>query len=185
MADNDKKQDEIKDEPSSAKATEGEEKEAETKTEVKPAEEPKVEEKKEESKPSAKLDKKLQDLAEKIEGLSLAEAATLAKALQDKFGITAAPVAAPPTAVPGAPTTAAGEEPATEQTTFNVILASTGANKISVIKALREINPQLGLKEAKDIADAPPKEILTGVNKETADEAKSKLEAAGATVELK
>lgn len=134
---------------------------------------------------SVKLDKKLADLAEKIEGLTLVESATLAKALQEKFGITAAPVVS---AAAGTAPQAAGEsagEEVSEQTTFNVIIATSGANKISVIKALREINPQLGLKEAKDIADAPPKEILTGVNRATADEAKGKLEAAGATVDLK
>ena len=76
-------------------------------------------------------------------------------------------------------------EPAEEQTVFNVVIASAGAQKIAVIKALRELAPNLGLKEAKDLVDAAPKEVLTGVNKKTADEAKEKLAAAGATVELK
>lgn len=133
---------------------------------------------------AVKLDKKLADLVEKIEGLSLTEAATLSKALQEKFGVTTTPMAQAPVAAAGVAPVGA-EQPQDVQTTFNVILANSGANKISVIKALREINPQLGLKEAKDIADAPPKEILTGVNRVTADEAKGKLEAAGATVELK
>ena len=155
----------------------------------KKAEETKVAEEKAEEKKgeklSVKLDKKLSDLLEKIESLSLTEAAQLSKALQEKFGVSAAPVAAVPAATaPGVPPDTGGEQPS-EQTTFNVVLANSGANKISVIKALREINPQLGLKEAKDIADAPPKEILTGVNRTTADEAKVKLESAGATVELK
>jgi len=71
------------------------------------------------------------------------------------------------------------------QTTFNVILANAGANKISVIKAVREINQNLGLKEAKDLVEAAPKEVLNAVNKETAEGAKKRLEEAGATVELK
>ena len=129
-----------------------------------------------------KVSKKLQVLISEIEKLSVLELSELVKALEEKFGVTAA---APIAAVAGGAAQAAGEEGISEQTTFNVILADSGANKISVIKALREINPQLGLKEAKDIADAPPKEILTGVNKETANEAKTKLEAAGAKVELK
>ena len=76
-------------------------------------------------------------------------------------------------------------EPAEEQTVFNVVIANSGANKISVIKALRELVPTLGLKEAKDLVDAAPKEVITQVNKKTAEEAKEKLTTAGATVELK
>lgn len=129
----------------------------------------------------------VEKLIKSIEGLSVLELSDLVKALEDRFGVTAAPVSPAVTAAPsGQAPTAQPEEGAEEgQTTFNVILANSGSNKISVIKALREINPQLGLKEAKDIADAPPKEILTGVNKTTADEAKQKLEATGAQVELK
>ncbi|OGD84161.1 50S ribosomal protein L7/L12 [Candidatus Curtissbacteria bacterium RBG_13_40_7] len=129
------------------------------------------------------MGKKLEGIIKEIEELSVLELSQLVKALEEKFGVTAA---APMAIAAGQNATgAAGEEQASEQTTFNVILADSGANKISVIKALREINPQLGLKEAKDIADAPPKEILTGVNKEGANEAKTKLEGAGAKVELK
>ena len=80
---------------------------------------------------------------------------------------------------------ASDAEPVEEQTVFNVVLATTGANKISVIKAIRELVPTLGLKEAKDLADTAPKEIMVGVNKKTAEEAKTKLTTAGATVELK
>ncbi len=143
-----------------------------------------------EEKEEQKMDTKLVELVEKIESLSLAEAAQLAKTLQEKFGIPQVSVAPSVQATPAVTPAQAGiqseEAKADEgQTTFNVILTNSGTNKISVIKALREINPQLGLKEAKDIADAPPKEILTGVNKATAEEAKQKLEAAGATVELK
>ena len=132
-----------------------------------------------------KVSGKLAKIIEEIEKLSVLELADLVKALEEKFGVTAAPVAAPaaPTAAP-----APGEAPAEArptQTTFNVVLASAGAKKISVIKAVREVNQNLGLKEAKDLVEAVPKEVLTGVNKETAEEAKKKLEAAGATVELK
>jgi len=131
-----------------------------------------------------KLSKKLQDLLEEIEKLSVLELADLVKALEAKFGSPQmmAPMAgtAPGQAPAGAP-----EEGISEQTTFNVILASAGANKISVIKAVREVNQNLGLKDAKDLVEACPKELLNGVNKATAEEAKKKLEAAGATVELK
>ena len=88
------------------------------------------------------------------------------------------------TAAAATPTADAGE-PKEEQITFNVVLANAGANKISVIKVLRELVPTLGLKEAKDLVDAAPKEVMTSVNKSTAEEAKTKLVAAGATVELK
>ncbi len=163
-----------KPEPSSAKATEGKE-----------AEEPKKESRPEpvEGKPKAvKLNKKLQDLMTEIEKLSLLELADLVKALEEKFGTV--PMQAAPTAPTGAPSEA-GEAGASEQTTFNVVLASAGANKISVIKAVREINQTLGLKDAKDLVESCPKEILNAVNKTTAEEAKKKLEAAGASVELK
>jgi large subunit ribosomal protein L7/L12 len=93
--------------------------------------------------------------------------------------------AAPATSDVGAAPSQAGEAGVSEQTTFNVVLASAGANKISVIKAVREINQTLGLKDAKDLVESCPKEILNAVNKTTAEEAKKKLEAAGATVELK
>ena len=128
----------------------------------------------------AKLSK--DEILSAVEQMSVLELSDLVGALEEKFGVTAA---APVAAVSAGPAPAGAEEGVSEQTTFNVILADSGANKISVIKALREINPQLGLKEAKDIADAPPKETLTGVNKENANEAKQKLEAAGAKVELK
>jgi large subunit ribosomal protein L7/L12 len=90
--------------------------------------------------------------------------------------------AAPAGAAAGAEV--AGEE-AEEQTIFNVVVTSSGANKLGVIKTLRELAPTLGLKEAKDLVDAAPKEVLMQVNKKTAEEAKEKLTAAGATVELK
>jgi large subunit ribosomal protein L7/L12 len=129
----------------------------------------------------AKLSK--DDLITSIEEMSVLELNDLVKALEEKFGVTAAaPMAM---AAPAAGAAAAeGEAPAEEQSTFNVILATSGANKISVIKAVREINQNLGLKEAKDLVDSAPKPVVEGVNKETAEEAKKKLTEAGATVEL-
>lgn len=124
----------------------------------------------------------LEKIIESIEKLSVLELADLVKALEDRFGVTAAaPVAV---AAGAAPAAAAAEGPAEEQTSFNVILTNGGANKIAVIKAVRELVPTLGLKEAKDLVDAAPKPVLEGVNKETANEAKTKLTAAGGTVEL-
>jgi large subunit ribosomal protein L7/L12 len=144
------------------------------------------EEKERKATKTTKGDGKLEKIIKSIEELTVLELADLVKALQEKFGVSAIPQAAAVVATQDqGPTTEGPTEPVEEQTTFNVILANSGANKISVIKALREINPQLGLKDAKDIADAPPKEILTGVNKEQAEEAKQKLTAAGAQVELK
>lgn len=126
-----------------------------------------------------------QKLMEQIEKLSVMELAELIKALEDKFGVVAV---APATAVPaaGAQQEESKEEDAIEgQTTFNVVLTSPGESKISVIKMVREINQTLGLKEAKDLVESTPKEVVTGVNKADAEEAKKKLEDAGATVELK
>ncbi len=123
-----------------------------------------------------------------IEKLSVLELNELVKALEEKFGVTTMPAAAAAPAAPAGSTPAAGEE--TEivpqgQTTFNVVLTEAGANKISVIKMVREINQSLGLKEAKDLVESTPKEVITGINKETAEEAKKKLEEAGGKVELK
>ncbi len=152
---------------------------AEQAAEVK--EEVKAEAPKEEKKASKEVSKSLTEIIEKIEKLSVLELADLVHALEDKFGVSAsAPVAV--AAAAGAP--AASGEPAEEKTTFNVILASSGANKIAAIKAVRELVPTLGLKEAKDLVEAAPKPVLESVNKQTAEEAKTKLTAAGATVEL-
>lgn len=130
----------------------------------------------------AKLTK--DELMSAIEEMSVLELSDLVKALEEKFGVSAAA-----TMVAAAPANgqAAGgaEEPAEEQTVFNVVIANAGAQKIAVIKALRELVPTLGLKEAKDLVDAAPKEVMSQVNKKTAEEAKEKLAAAGATVELK
>lgn len=129
----------------------------------------------------AKMNK--EDLMKAIEEMSVLELSDLVKALEEKFGVSAAAMAVAAPAGGAAP--AGDSAPAEEQTVFNVVIASSGAQKIAVIKALRELVPTLGLKEAKDLVDAAPKEIMNGVNKKSADEAKEKLTAAGATVELK
>lgn len=123
------------------------------------------------------------DVIEKIEKMSVLELSQLVKELEEKFGVTAA---APMMmgAMPAAGGAAAAE-PEEEKTSFNVVLASAGDQKINVIKAVREVRADLGLKEAKDLVDGAPKEVLNGVKKEEAEAAKAKLEAAGATVELK
>jgi large subunit ribosomal protein L7/L12 len=116
-----------------------------------------------------------------IEKLTLLEMSELVKALEDKFGVTAAaPVAV--AAVPGA--AAAGAEAVAEKDEFDVILASFGSEKIKVIKVVRTIT-SLGLKEAKELVEGAPKAIKEGVTKEEAEEVKKQLEEAGATVELK
>ena len=130
----------------------------------------------------AKLSK--DELMQAIEEMSVLELSDLVKALEEKFGVSAAATMVAAAPAGGAAPTAGGEA-AEEQTVFNVIIANAGAQKIAVIKALRELVPTLGLKEAKDLVDAAPKEVLNQVNKKTADEAKEKLTAAGATVELK
>jgi len=129
----------------------------------------------------AKLNK--EELMQAIEEMSVLELAELVKALEEKFGVSAQATMVAAAPAGGAP--AGGGEAAEEQTVFNVIIASSGAQKIAVIKALRELVPTLGLKEAKDLVDQSPKEVLNQVNKKTAEEAKEKLTAAGATVELK
>ena len=127
----------------------------------------------------AKLTK--DELLKAVEEMSVLELSDLVKALEEKFGVSAAMMA--PAASTAAPADAG--EPKEEQTVFNVVLQSAGGNKIAVIKAIRELVPTLGLKEAKDLVDAAPKEVMAQVNKKTAEEAKEKLTAAGATVELK
>ena len=129
----------------------------------------------------AKLNK--EELMKAIEEMTVLELSDLVKALEEKFGVSAA--ATMVAAAPAGGAAADAGEPAEEKTSFDVIIASSGAQKIAVIKALRELVPTLGLKEAKDLVDAAPKEIMNQVNKKTADEAKEKLTAAGATVELK
>lgn len=122
----------------------------------------------------------LEKIIEQIEKLQVIELADLVHGLEDRFGVSAS---APVAVASGAAGPASGE-PVEEKTTFNVILSASGANKIAVIKAVRELVPTLGLKEAKDLVEAAPKPVLESVNKQTAEEAKTKLTATGATVEL-
>ncbi len=177
-----KEADESAKEAKEAEEEKKEEEKSEDKEKAK-AGEPKVEAKAKEPKKEVKVSGKLAGIIKEIGSLSVLELADLVKALEDKFGVTAAAPVAVAVAGPAGP--AGGEEaPAEEQTTFNVILSEGGSNKIGVIKAVREVVPTLGLKEAKDLVEAAPKPVLEGVNKESAQEAKSKLEAAGAKVEL-
>lgn len=125
----------------------------------------------------------VQDFLESIDAWTVRELHEAVKALEEKYGISAAAVAAPVAAIPGAP--AAGvAAPAEEKTEFNVILTNAGAKKIQVIKEVRAVT-SLGLKEAKDLVDGAPKPVKEGVSKQEAEELKAKLEAAGATVEIK
>ena len=121
----------------------------------------------------------VETILESIEKLTLLEAAELVKAMEEKFGVSAAA----PVAVAAAPA-AAGEAAADEASEVSVILASAGANKIAVLKEVRTITG-LGLKEAKDLVDGAPKAVKEGVKKEDAEAIKKQLEAAGATVEIK
>ncbi len=140
--------------------------------EDKPGEEPKKEPKPE---PSGKF----AELIKQIENLSVIELSELVKTLEDRFGVSAAA----PVAVAGP--AAAGAAPAEEEkSAYNVVLTSAGSNKIGVIKAIREILPDLGLKEAKDMAEGAPVTVKENLKKEEAESAKEKLTAAGATVDL-
>ena len=121
----------------------------------------------------------VESILESIEKLTLLEAAELVKAMEEKFGVSAAA----PVAVAAAPA-AAGEAAADEASEVSVILASAGANKIAVLKEVRTITG-LGLKEAKDLVDGAPKPVKEGIKKEDAEAIKKQLEAAGATVEIK
>ncbi len=124
--------------------------------------------------------KKIEEMLGTIEQMSVLELSSLVKAIEEKFGVTAqAPVTV---AAPGAAQGAAA--PVEEKTTFTVILASSGSNKIQVIKEIRTIT-SLGLKEAKDLVEGAPKTVKESVSKEEAEDIKKKLEAQGAKVELK
>jgi len=124
----------------------------------------------------------LQQLEEQIVGLSLLDAAQLVKKLEERLGVSAA--AAAPVMMAGGGGAAAGAAAAEEKTEFSVILKEVGANKINVIKAVREVT-SLGLKEAKDLVDGAPKAIKEGVSKDEAETIKKKFAEAGATVEVK
>jgi large subunit ribosomal protein L7/L12 len=121
-------------------------------------------------------------IAEQIQGLTLLEASQLVKLLEEKLGVSAA--AASVAAAPAGGGGAAAAPAAEEKTEFNVILTAVGANKINVIKAVREVT-NLGLKEAKDLVDGAPKPIKEGVNKDEAETIRKKFTDAGATVEVK
>ena len=121
-------------------------------------------------------------IAEQIQGLTLLEASQLVKLLEEKLGVSAA--AAAVAAAPAGGGGAAAAPAAEEKTEFNVILTAAGANKINVIKAVREVT-NLGLKEAKDLVDGAPKPIKEGVNKDEAETIRKKFTDAGATVEVK
>ena len=125
----------------------------------------------------------LQQIEESIVGLSLLEAAELVKKLESRLGVSAA-AAAPVVVAGGGAAAGAGAAPAEEKTEFTVVLKEVGANKINVIKAVREVT-SLGLKEAKDLVDGAPKNIKEGVSKEEAETIKKKFTEAGATVEVK
>ena len=119
----------------------------------------------------------LNKIIEDLSSLTVVEAAELSKQLEEKWGVTAAAVAA-------APATSTGSAPAEEKDEFTIMLTAAGDKKINVIKEIRSVTA-LGLKEAKDLVEGAPKEVKTGVNKKEAEEIKKKLEAAGAKVELK
>ena len=120
-------------------------------------------------------------IADQIQGLTLLEASQLVKLLEEKLGVSAAAAAV---AAPAAGGAAAAAPAAEEKTEFTVILSAAGANKINVIKAVREVT-SLGLKEAKDLVDSAPKPVKEGISKEEAETIKKKFTEAGATVEVK
>ena len=122
----------------------------------------------------------LQQIVDQLSDLTVIEAAELSKLLEEKWGVSAAA----PVAVAAAGATPAGDAAEEEKDEFTIVLAAAGDKKINVIKEVRAITT-LGLKEAKDLVEAAPKEIKSGVNKKDAEEMKKKLEAAGAKVELK
>jgi len=127
------------------------------------------------------MDKKLEKILNDIAELSVMELSELVKALEEKFDVKAVAMAA---AAPAAGAGLAAAPAAEEKTEFDVVISNAGTNKIAVIKVVREFKPELGLKEAKDMVDAAPANLGT-MKKDAAADAKTKLEAAGATVELK
>jgi large subunit ribosomal protein L7/L12 len=126
---------------------------------------------------------KLEKLVDDLSSLTVLEAAELAKLLEDKWGVSAAAPVAMAAAAGGA--AAAPAEVAEEQTEFTVILTGAGEKKINVIKEVRTVRPDLGLKEAKDLVEGAPQNIKENVSKQEAEDIKSKLEAAGATIQIK
>jgi large subunit ribosomal protein L7/L12 len=145
--------------------------------------EEKTTEEKAEKANTPKVSKDAEKVMEMVEKMTVLELNDLVKALEEKFGVSAsAPVMVAGIAANG---NGNGAEPVEEQTEFDVVLTEAGANKIGVIKAVREINSALGLVEAKNLVESAPKAILEGAKKEDAQNAKKKLEEAGAKVELK
>ena len=187
--------DEAKDEQQAAAADDTQDQPAEEKQDEKPeggdkpeakaegTAEKKQDEAKEakDDKPSKEYSKEVTQIVGQVEKMTVLEVADLVSAIEDKFGVSAAPVAVAGTA-PAAGGEGGGDEE--EKSAYTVHLAATGDKKIDVIKAVREVT-ELGLKEAKDLAEGAPKDVKQNVPKEEAEEAKQKLEAAGATVELK
>jgi len=135
--------------------------------------------KKEDKKEEVKIPSKFKDIVEQIEKMTVLDLAELVKLLEEKFGVSSMPVAVAP--VVGGPAEAGAAE---EKSVFNIELKNAGEQKIAVIKVVKEITG-LGLKDAKDLVDAAPKQIKENVKKEEAEEMKKKLEEAGAIVELK
>ena len=123
------------------------------------------------------MNEKSTQILEIVKGLTILELADLVKALEEEFGVSAAPVAA-------APVAGAAAAPVEEKTEFDVVLKSAGASKLNVIKVVRELTG-LGLKEAKELVESAPKTLKEAVSKETAEDIKKQLEAAGAKVEIK
>ena len=125
----------------------------------------------------AELTEKMQKLATEIESLNVLEMAELAKYLEDKFGVVAVAAAAP--------AAAGATGPVEEKTSFTVVLTEAGSNKLAVIKAVREVNQALGLMDAKKAVETLPYELVKDAKKDVAEDAKKKMEAAGAKVEMK
>ncbi len=125
------------------------------------------------------------DVVEYLKGMTLLEASELVKELEEVFGVSAAAAAAPVMVAAAGAGAGDGAAAAEEKDSFDVILAAPGGNKIAVIKAVREIVAGLGLKEAKDLVDSAPKPLKEGISKDEAEEIKTKLTEAGATVEVK
>ncbi len=191
MADEEKKEEAAVEEPKAEEPTAEEPKAEEPKAEEPKAEEPapkkpKAEEPKAEKPKAAKAEKPkvsskaIEDILAAIKKMSVLELAELVKALETEFGVSAA---APVAVAAAAPASEAAPE-AEEQTEFTVILKEIGANKINVIRAVRELTT-LGLRESKDLVEGAPKPVKEGVSKEEAATAKQRLEAAGATAEVK
>ena len=130
---------------------------------------------------NVELSDKLQKIATQIEELTVLELSELVSYLEEKFGVSAMPMMA---AAP-AGGAAADAAPAEEKTSFNVVLTDAGANKLNVIKAVRELRQDLGLMDAKKLVETPPQTLLENAKKEDAEVAKAKLEEAGAKAELK